>query len=351
MKTYINITNRILLAVVFFVLASCNKVDVIEDQQVQTTLDLSASKIQVTTKAETTPVLEDFLEGTIYSIYAYEVKESKENNLWDKSNPRECKEDNNHKIDYWTNYGNKKISLGTKTANFYGLTYGSTKIEATKYDPLDPRKVKIETDNGKVKDLMFSNNLKNCNSSQGELQMNFKHAMSKIKFQIYKDEESDYEYPYKHFRKTTLTGIEIRTCKGANFNVKTGEWSDWENTNKSTLVYYSNTTGVPLKTSVQDVKGLEEALIIPNDPTAFVEVTVHLEKVREDTTPSNEEGVPKTLTYVIKKNEQDVPFTFLPNHQYTIVIGILRTGGKTVIAFKPIVEPWKDIEIDLGETK
>ena len=328
-------------------LAACSTEEVLDAQQEQDFLNLSASKIQVTTKAPTTPALEDFNPGTKYSIYGY-VSGTKEN-LWGKgkANPRLCTETADHAIDYWTGEAGQtidKISLGTKTAEFYGFTYGSDKkIDGTAYLTTEPNKIKIAADNTtkKVEDLMFSNNLKNCNSSQGTLQMNFKHAMSKLKFEIFKDPETNYADSKKYFLNTTLTKIEITTSRNAIFNVLNGTWSDW-GTEEVTSVHFNNNPGKKLETTTKPIDG--ETLIIPNN--AAIKVTIHLANVKSG---SGTEAT-KILTYQIKdKNEID-PYKFLPNHQYTLTIGVLREKGAIVIAFDPLVEPWKDKAIDLGET-
>ena len=306
-------------------------------------LELSASKISVSTRVDPA-VLTSFDAGTKYSIYAFLAGSTDlSKGLW-SPNPREC-EESGGKIDYYKGDPVNKVSLGMKSVDFYGLTYNSItdKIDATDYVTKNPMLIAIAADaDGKVKDLMYSNNLKNCNSSQGVLQMNFKHAMSKIEFKIYKQDESIYETEKRFYNKATLKKIEVTTVTKGQFDVANGTWSNHLDSKK--VVFFDN-TGVLLETSIQQVAG--DLLIIPNASTTKLAITVTLGNVTDGSERPAED---KIVTHEISSDLEGTVMQFLPNHQYTLSIGVLRDKGKIVIAFEPIVEPWKDIDIDLGET-
>ena len=129
---------------------------------------LVAQKSHIITRAgdEVTP----FKLGTKYLLYAVNQENVEVLN-------GEGTERDNHTIDYGT-----VISYGSSPISFYGATYGST-TEVPAF-PSDGGTTITETvkDDGTLPDLMFSNNLIDQTVSNGyRLEMNFKHAMSKLK--------------------------------------------------------------------------------------------------------------------------------------------------------------------------
>ena len=333
------------MAVLLFFLCACSS-DVPSESQVEgNLLELSASKISVSTRVDPA-AMTSFAAETKYSIYAFLAGNTDlSKKLW-TPNPRECVESGGE-IDYYQGNPANKVSLGMKSVDFYGLTYNSTTDKITEADYVlgNPMLIAIKAEaDGKVKDLMYSDNLKNCNSSQGVLQMNFKHATSKIKFKIYKQDESKYDSDKQYFKNATLKKIEVKTVTKANFNVVTGEWGD-RSVSKD-VVFFNNSSGVPLQTSIQPVDG-EDLLIIPNGPSTKLAVTVILGNVTDG---NGGAAADKIVNHEISSDLEGTVMQFLPNHQYTLAIGVLREKGKIVIAFEPTVEPWKDIDIDLGES-
>lgn len=344
-----NIGRSISLWALTVLLSACSSQLPSDPSMSEDVLTLSASQIQVTT--QTRSQFTAFDEGVKYSISAtYAGSDDWNNALW-SPNPRVCmekKRGNAGYIDYYSNYGGQLVSLGMKSVDFYGLTYDSPtkEIQTVDYDTKDPSKIKVSPDKvtGEIGDLMFSNNLKDCNSSQGVLQMNFKHATSRIKFEIYKQDETGYEERLRYFQHVTLKKIEIFTSKEAKFSVVKGDWS-----NQSVLEYVPFYTteqknGDPIQVSVQDVPG--SMLIIPNADDTPLKVKVTLGKVGDGI---SDRLTDRVVEHILYSDLGGNVLRFLPNHQYTLSIGVMREKDKIVIAFDPIVEPWKDIDIDLGE--
>lgn len=160
---------------------------------------LVAQKSHIITRAgdEVTP----FKLRTKYLLYAVNQENVEVLN-------GEGTERDNHTIDYGT-----VISYGSSPISFYGATYGSTtKVPAF---PSDGGTTITETvkDDGTLPDLMFSNNLIDQTVSNGyRLEMNFKHAMSKLKFRIVKQDET--EDDEKNLENATLTKIQVQGTHG-----------------------------------------------------------------------------------------------------------------------------------------
>ena len=336
MKTRKSFRKGIFYAVLIVLGYACTQEELIDLPRENDTLSLSASKKDAIVKATTT----NFEVGTLYSIYAMiEGSTDWKQSIW-KPNPKACTEADDNTI----NYGDA-VSLGMKNVDFYGVTYDSkTKtINATDYISSDPTKIKIMPDNGtnKFGDLMYSNNLKSRNSSDGILQMNFKHVMSKIQFTIYKDEKK-FSPEKRIFDKAKLTYIKIKTSGGAVFNVLDGTWSDREA--QKTIAHLTNAS-LLLENSAQNIPG--ETLFIPNDEA--VQITVELTDVKNLKTGTL--ITPEPITYTVPNKDTGTSFfKFLANHQYTLSIAVFQEMGEIIIAFDPTVESWKDKNIDVGET-
>lgn len=127
--------------------------------------------------------VKQFKEDTKYLLYA------NRGNEWPLYN-REGTEQANHTIGYGSPlvYDDTPISI-------YGVTYGtaaSSPSKAPENTPLDNPVIKeAVTEDNSLPDLMFSNNLKDQTVSNGyRLEMDFKHAMSKVEFMIVKQDES-----------------------------------------------------------------------------------------------------------------------------------------------------------------
>lgn len=286
---------------------------------------LVAQKSHIITRAgdEVAP----FESGTKYLLYAVNQENV------EVLNGVGIERDNNT-IDYGT-----VISYGSSPISFYGATYGST-TEVPAF-PSDGGTTITETvkDDGTLPDLMFSNNLIDQTVSNGyRLEMNFKHAMSKLKFRIVKQDET--EDDEKNLENATLTKIQVQGTHGAGtLDIVNGTWTYAEDEEPlPDRTYYANATGMEVTTTSQEVPG--ELLVFPNAEDELVTISVTLTGIGDN-------GGEKTVEYPLKKiNEQGAEtgngnFQFEMNHEYTLLITVLKDEVRT-IAIAPQVYDWID---------
>ena len=286
---------------------------------------LVAQKSHIITRAgdEVAP----FESGTKYLLYAVNQENVEVLN-------GEGTERDNHTIDYGT-----VISYGSSPISFYGATYGSTtKVPAF---PSDGGTTITETvkDDGTLPDLMFSNNLINQTVENGyRLEMNFKHAMSKLKFRIVKQDETEDAEAEKKLENATLTKIQVKGTYGTgSLDIVNGKWTYAEDEEPlPDRTSYANATGMEVTTTSQKVPG--ELLVFPNAEDELVTISVTLTGIGDN-------GGEKTVEYPLKKiNEQGAEtgnFQFEMNHEYTLLITVLKDEVRT-IAIAPQVYDWID---------
>lgn len=279
---------------------------------------LSAQKMHIITRSG--DEIERFDVDTKYWLYG--IKD----NQW-----TEGKEIDNHTIDYGT-----VISFSDDPMNFYGVTYGSKNFPTQPNDLTITEKV---SENNELPDLMFSNNLQGQTANNGyRLEMNFKHAMSKLKFMIAKqDETGDAE---KKLENVTLGKIVVKgTHSSGTLDIEKGSWSyEDNNTTERTFVENLNQTITTTSVEVSD----DEMLIFPNQKDEQVTISVTLSGLGSELSP-------KTIDYVLKEvNEKGIEignFQFEMNHQYTLLITVLKDDVR-VIAIAPQVYEWLDVNKD-----
>lgn len=292
---------------------------------------LSARKSHIITRAG--DEVTQFEEGTKYLLYA------NRGNEWPLYNT-EGTEQANHTIGYGSPlvYDDTPISI-------YGVTYGtaaSSPSKAPENTPLDNPMIKEEVIDNTLCDLMFSNNLIGQTINNGyRLEMDFKHAMSRVEFMIVKQDESkDDEKKLKNvkLKRIELTGM--RTS--GTLDIVNGQWK-YEG-NKTSRTYYNNAEGLPIGTTSTQVSD-QEFLIFPNeDETNLEDITVKV-------TLSGIEGKDVVEEYTLKEsNEENLPeedwsklppFKFQKNHRYTLLITVLKDEVRT-IAIAPQVYDWID---------
>lgn len=286
---------------------------------------LVAQKSHIITRAgdEVAP----FESGTKYLLYA--VNQENVEVLNGVGTERD-----NHTIDYGT-----VISYGSSPISFYGATYGSTtKVPAF---PSDGGTTITETvkDDGTLPDLMFSNNLIDQTVSNGyRLEMDFKHAMSKLKFRIVKQDETEDAEAEKKLENATLTKIQVKGTHGTgSLDIVNGKWTYVEEeVDLSVRTYYDNTTGMKVKTASQEVPG--EMLVFPNEANEQVTISVTLTGIGDS---EGEKTVDYRLMEIDEEGEEDGNFQFEMNHQYTLLITVLKDEVRT-IAIAPQVYDWID---------
>ena len=282
---------------------------------------LSARKSHIITRAG--DEVAQFEEGTKYLLYA------NRGNEWPLYNT-EGTEQANHTIGYGSPlvYDDTPISI-------YGVTYGTadSPSQAPKNTPLDNPMIEEEVTDNSLPDLMYSNNLTNQTlASNGyRLEMDFKHAMSKVKFMIVKQDES--EDTDKKLEGVTLKDITVkRTHQSGTFDIVKGTWHYDNSDGFGERNYFNGDQSIT--TTNTEVPG--ELLLFPNADNEEVSISVTL---------GNLEGGDKEVEYKLRKVDEegnDVGvFQFEVNHQYTLLITVLKDEVRT-IAIAPQVYDWID---------
>lgn len=282
---------------------------------------LSARKSHIITRAG--DEVTQFEVGTKYLLYA------NRRNEWPLYNA-EGTEQANQTIGYGSPlvYDDTPISI-------YGVTYGTpdSPNKAPENTPLDNPVIKeAVTEDNSLPDLMFSNNLINQTVENGyRLEMDFKHAMSRVEFMIVKQDESKDDE--KKLENVTLKNITVKgTHRSGTLDIVNGKWNYGDSDELVERNYFSGEQGIT--TTSTEVSG--ELLLFPNADNEEVSISVTL---------GNLEGGDKEVEYKLRKVDEegnDVGvFQFEVNHQYTLLITVLKDEVRT-IAIAPQVYDWID---------
>lgn len=313
---------------------------------------LTAEMCSPMTKAEGA----DFAEGTKYLLFAAETDSD---NLPDWTVPllyaQEGTERNDHTIDYGT-----PLTYGDSPLNFYGITYGDTTVRGSAEDPAVAISRQPETPSITISskdplpDLMYSNNLTLCTVSDGyRLQMDYRHAFSKIKFMIVKQDESDKDEADRKLEGVTLQKIQITgTHAKGTLDIVNGAWILSNNDEDTTVrTYFEASSPEELKirttaVSVPPTTGISDGLLIfPNQDSQNAQnprelsIAVTLSGLEE-----NHKTVSFPLRNVDETGKDTGPFIFESNHEYTLLITVLDDDVRT-IAIAPQV--YEDIIVQL----
>ena len=286
---------------------------------------LSARKSHIITRAG--DEVDQFEVGTKYRLYAV----NKEGGIELKG--QEGIEQSNHTI----NYGSV-ISYGSSPISFYGATYGSTSV-VPKFSSVGGTTITETVRDDALPDLMFSNNLIDQTVSNGyRLEMDFKHAMSKLKFRIVKQDETEDAEAEKMLENATLTKIQVKGTHGTgSLDIVNGKWTYVEEeVDLSVRTYYDNTPGMKVETASQEVPG--EMLVFPNEANEQVTISVTLTGIGDS---EGEKTVDYRLMEIDEEGEEDGNFQFEMNHEYTLLITVLKDEVRT-IAIAPQVYDWID---------
>ena len=286
---------------------------------------LSARKSHIITRAG--DEVKQFEVGTKYRLYAV----NKEGGIELKG--QEGIEQSNHTI----NYGSV-ISYGSSPISFYGATYGSTSV-VPEFSSVGGTTITETVRDDALPDLMFSNNLIDQTVSNGyRLEMDFKHAMSKLKFRIVKQDETEDAEAEKKLENATLTKIQVKGTHGTgSLDIVNGKWTYVEEeVDLSVRTYYDNTTGMKVETASQEVPG--EMLVFPNEANEQVTISVTLTGIGDS---EGEKTVDYRLMEIDEEGEEDGNFQFEMNHEYTLLITVLKDEVRT-IAIAPQVYDWID---------
>ena len=286
---------------------------------------LSARKSHIITRAG--DEVTQFKVGTKYRLYAV----NQEGGIELKG--QEGTEQSNHTI----NYGSV-ISYGSSPISFYGATYGSTSV-VPEFSSVGGTTITETVRGDALSDLMFSNNLIDQTVSNGyRLEMDFKHAMSKLKFRIVKQDETEDAEAEKKLENATLTKIQVKGTHGTgSLDIVNGKWTYVEEeVDLSVRTYYDNTTGMKVETASQEVPG--EMLVFPNEANEQVTISVTLTGIGDS---EGEKTVDYRLMEIDEEGEEDGNFQFEMNHEYTLLITVLKDEVRT-IAIAPQVYDWID---------
>lgn len=286
---------------------------------------LSARKSHIITRAG--DEVTQFEVGTKYRLYAV----NQEGGIELKG--QEGTEQSNHTI----NYGSV-ISYGSSPISFYGATYGSTSV-VPEFSSVGGTTITETVRGDALSDLMFSNNLIDQTVSNGyRLEMDFKHAMSKLKFRIVKQDETEDAEAEKKLENATLTKIQVKGTHGTgSLDIVNGKWTYVEEeVDLSVRTYYDNTTGMKVETASQEVPG--EMLVFPNEANEQVTISVTLTGIGDS---EGEKTVDYRLMEIDEEGEEDGNFQFEMNHEYTLLITVLKDEVRT-IAIAPQVYDWID---------
>lgn len=283
---------------------------------------LSARKSHIITRAG--DEVTQFEVGTKYLLYA------NRGNEWPLYNTEGTEQANNT-----IGYGSPLVYDDTPIS-IYGVTYGtaaSSPSQAPENTPLDNPVIKeAVTEDNSLPDLMFSNNLINQTVEKGyRLEMDFKHAMSKVEFMIVKQDESG--DAKKKLENVILKNITVKgTHRSGTFDIVNGKWTYVDSDELDERNYFSGEQDIT--TTSTKVSG--ELLLFPNADNEEVSISVTL---------GNLEGGDKTVTYPLRKvneeGEDAGAFQFEVNHQYTLLITVLKDEVRT-IAIAPQVYDWID---------
>ncbi len=369
MKRFIYIFQALLI-----VLSSCAKETFVEPPDTGGNIVFSSYKSRIITKDGLQYV--DFEKDILYQLYGL-PSITADNPAYDWNDAvlynTRGRETGNHTIDY-----GDPISFGTdKYLDFYGVTankMGRTLSQVSRGGSVRENPVFFVQRENHAKpeaihtmpDLMCSNNLKNCVQEDGLLEMKFVHEMSKITFQINRQEGA--------FPDAVLTGIEIigGTWTQGKFDVVNDSWelADADKCSAAQVNRYfsgslnigEQAVDVPYTYEAGGTGPIKEMLIIPNAPglndnavkaaeplkvrisysvggVAKIPYEVEIKKVRAD---ANGNVIKDPDGNVVTEN-----YNFLKNHHYRLGITLLENGVQ-VFAIKPMMYDWIDRDMQNG---
>ena len=298
-------------------------------------IELSASKMRVITKAGDSA--ETFVEGTDFRLFAVQSGTG-----WASDGTKfyniEGTGGASGKVDYLIDGKKASYDVG-KNLDFYGVTYGTSSEVQVDGSAGSAPTVSVSLSGNAFPDLMYSDNLKNKNSSSGLLNMEFRHTLSKLKFEILKQDESSDPVGDRKLENVTLKKVVLMSsASSATFNVKTGEWTE---TAFDARTVYDGTMKVenaaqPLKSEDSDI----EMLAVPNSGQLILEVTLDM-----DGDTGNQEY--KVVEYALMSSQTE-KLVLEQNHEYTFSIVILKNDVR-IVTVTPKVYEWIDVELDTGD--
>lgn len=322
----------------------CSPVNPLEPVQIKKDVRLSAYRSHILTRAgeQTT----EFETETKYSLFI------KDNSGWlvKAYEKNAAVETSDHTIDY----GNP-IPFGASPIDFYGVTYGSEVTpEITFGQDETTLSVRLDaTTDGVLPDLMHSRLTGRTAEGGTILEMDFRHAFSKLNIQVLKQDESDDAIKQLEDARITEIAIEGTHTEGS-FDFINEIWNYNENT-ISGRTYYDDDEGVELSTRPMPLfpgnDQTREFYIFPNKDDEQVSIRVKVSGFTNENGDPQKEEVERI--YNIQRIDDNTGtnygiFKFEPNHEYTLVITILKDDVRT-IAIAPQKYEWIEHDIDMGD--
>ena len=322
----------ILLLAALVMAGSCVEEDPVVPSVGDTPIEFSASKMRVITKVG--DKADPFDEGTKFRLFA--VEDANDTHNWSNAVMYNRSGEMSSGM---VSYGDK-VSYGVEPLNildFYGVTYGtSSDITVSGNLGVIP-KVSVEPQTGSLPDLMYSDNLKSKTSASGLLQMEFRHAMSKLNIEILKQDESadqDKKLENAVLKKIVLKGTGV----SGTFNIEAGSWEDVSQDADGVTVFSGSKK---ISTAAERVVSDQLAIPVTN---GNVSLEVYLSGI--DGAKDN----PITYTLTIGKTDGggDLFLNLEQNHEYTFSITVLKNDVR-VVTVTPKVYEWIDVELDTGD--
>ena len=312
---------NILLLTALVVAGSCSMKESVMPPAYVNEIEFSASRMRIITKAG--DQAEPFEEGTSFRLFAVEASEGSHDwtntLLYDRGGVE---------TSGTVAYGDK-VSYGVAPLNvidFFGVTYGDGSSVDVSGNIGDEPVVQVAAgQDGTLPDLMYSDNLKAKTSSSGLLRMEFRHAMSKINFEILKQDESgddDQKLTDVRLKKVVLIGTSV----SGTFNIDTGLWEDVSVQDRT--VYEGS---LPIGVEAQTFSTL---LAMPS--VGQVSLRVYLDGV---------EGGQEYVDHILKVADDEL-LHLEQNHEYTFSIAVLKNDVR-IVTVTPRVYEW--IDVDLGD--
>lgn len=342
-----NIIRTFLKAAIIMLLpafAACSRVGIEPEKPAGQEAVLAATRGTIITKSGDDAV--EFDVGTKYLLYASSVSADWTNPLLYNS---EGTETASHTIAYSPvlNYPSSgALSIFGITVDKSETDWPGQEVLTTSSSGTPTATLSRPADGSALPDLMWSSNLSACTAQTSgyRLDMEYRHALSKVKFMIVKqDESADTE---KKLENVRLSAISISGVHGSGtLDIGSGSWNYGSDSADETYTAYRAAAGSEMVITIanQEVQG-SGVLIFPNPDTEEVKISVTLTGLETD---------PKTVEYALRavdaEGNDTGPFVFLPNHEYTLIITVLKDEVRT-IAIAPQVYDWVDVDLSSDET-
>lgn len=323
------------------------------------TISIAANSARLITKSGLQ--YENFDPGTRYLLYALPHNADRSQYDWDGSvmygtGGTETEE---HLIDY-----GKDIHYQGKTLDFYGVTLCDTQDyplqsnlpEGSKTAP----SVTISLDGNTLPDIMSSNTTRQHAPTDGLVEMNFIHNLSKIQFEISKHDDDKLE-------NVRLHGISIRnTCGSGTLSVMDSTWTLDARNNTERIFSFDRSRSFigsddRITTSVTGLKDSDGndayMLIFPNgsrhfadgtsdeDRTVIVSVLLDMDGDGIFDTEAGDKIVDSPVYKASENNGSVEPFEFRQNYRYVLSIAILNDGVR-ILAVRPQVYEWIPVPLE-----